>query len=842
MQAKITAEQQYRELKAKYEDSILFFRMGDFYELFDDDAINIGKLIGLTVTSRDKGEVKRPMAGIPVHALDTYLGKIVNLGFSVAIAEQMEDPKNVKGIVHRDVVKVVTAGTLIDEKNLKPDNNNYIACIFIDNKNAEIYSAFLEYSTGEFFTYQTKLTDLSRFVNILKSKSPKEILVNIDDKKIFEKIVFCKYKLIDEYNFELKNNIAILQKHFVTQFIHSYGYDEADNVLICAGQIIHYLKNIQRSDLNHIRKLYKYNESREMILESSTIKNLEILDTLNLRSENTYQNTLIKLLDETNTPMGKRLLRKWLVSPLTDINEILSRQSVVDFFVNYKDLEFTKIYDIERLVGKIGVESILPKDIICLKLSLLCIFENINKFLSITNIGSEEDFSYSGIDTKNELPHIINNLLTFKPFIQEFLTFIDNALLDEPNNNINEGYIFKQNYNSEIDELRNYKQNANDWLKNFQEEEIQKSGIHNLKVKFNSVFGFYIEISNSQIGKVPENYIRKQTLVNGERYITNELKEMEDKILHSDEKLFTLEHNLYVELRKKLCGFIDSLQAIANIVASIDVLSNFANISRKYNFTKPIIFDKNTRKILNIRNGRHPVIENLVKEKYVNNDINLDESKEFVILTGPNMSGKSTYLRMVAMVIIMGQIGCYVPADLAEFRIIDKIYTRIGASDNLSSGESTFMVEMNETANILHNATDHSLVILDEVGRGTSTYDGVAIAWSIVKYILQNIGSFTLFATHYHELSKLEYKYSKIVNRCVQVLEKNEEIIFMYKIIDGSAEKSFGVHVAKLAGMPKEIISEADNILKQFEVNKIHKLVNKKDISGELNVEQIQLF
>lgn len=833
---KPTAEKQFRELKEKYPGCILFFRMGDFYELFDDDAKEMSRVIGLTLTSRDKGEVKRPMAGIPVSAIHQYLGKIVKLGYKVAIAEQMEDPKLTKGIVKRDVVKVITAGNLIDERNLSSADFAYILGIYEHTKGkiTRVGVSWCESSTGEFIIRQfegSRNSCLTKAFNLINNISPKEIVCTRELKIELQKLVQSSYHVVDNYAFEFDKCNTYLCNFFKTNSLKGFGIDDMEESVCAASNVLSYLKDIQMSTLSHITKITPDFGDDNMEIDFTTLRNLEILTSNNIRNGIGEDFSLLHTIDRTFTPMGKRQIQNWLSKPLVNYNKIISRQNIVEIFVDYINDYTSKnvivkflsnIYDIERFAGRIGMRSILPKDLVALKSSLESSIQ-LSKVTKTLKANHNKLF---------ELLHSMENISL------EIVNLIGKSILENPQADIMYGDIFQESYHHEIVELRNLKTHGKDWLLNFQKKEIENTGIYNLKVKFNNVFGYFIEISNSQKDKAPSHYIRKQTLVNAERYITAELKEMEDKILSAEEKLNILEKSLYLEFRENLVKYIEALQKLSSYIASIDVLNSFAQIAIENKYIKPILLDSG--KVFHATELRHPVVERNVNQ-YTANDIDL--TNPFVILTGPNMSGKSTYIRSIALVSLLAQIGSYVPAKYCELSIVDRIFTRIGASDNLSTGESTFMVEMNETANILNNATDKSLVILDEVGRGTSTYDGVAIAWSVVKYLHTKIQARTLFATHYHELTKLEELYKGIENYSVSIYEKDDNVVFLHKIVKGPAQKSFGVHVARLAGLPNSVISEANEILARLEKGNLgNKLINTKAKPSQENVRNENLY
>jgi len=840
---KITAEQQYRDLKLKYPGCILLFRMGDFYELFDEDAIIISKAVGLTLTSRDRGETKRPMAGLPHHAISQYLGKIVKLGFKVAIAEQMENPKEAVGVLKRDVVKVITAANLVDEKNLLPEERSYMLAISEWNnkphKGFVTYAlSYIDVSTGEFYIKEFVNPidhDISKystkFINFVINLSPKEIIATKSLYEIIKNRFTCSVHFVDEIDFNYERSYRELCEFFKVKSLKGFGCEEKIFGITSAGVVLNYLQSIEKSNLSHISKLIYENDGIYMDLDYSTVRNLELIETINIRS-NAENISLLKVIDRTITPVGKRTVRSWLIKPLINIEIIKTRQSLVKIFnrcISNNNLEIlinetlSGIYDIERYAGRIGMQNINPKDLIGLKQSIISSVRLMDVLKQV-----------EGFDESSLSKETYENLAQVSPIIG----IIEKAILEEPSVEINSGDIFKNEYNSEIENLRNLRSNGNDWLMKYQADEIEKTKISSLKVKFNNVFGYFIEVSNSNKSNVPDNYIRKQTLVNAERYITDELKGMEDKILNSSDQLIELEKNLFIKFRQDLLKYIVPIQRLSKCIGAIDTLFGFAKVAFENHYVIPNFIENNNKPLLKAKNLRHPVIDTILKDKYVANDVNLGDDN-FVILTGPNMSGKSTYIRSVAILVILAQIGSFVPATECELSLVDKIFTRIGAADNLSTGESTFMVEMNETANILNNATQNSLVILDEVGRGTSTYDGLAIAYAVVKYLNREIACLSMFATHYHELTKLEETNSGIANYCVSVYESNSEILFLHKIERGSAKKSFGIHVAKLAGIPMKVISDSEKMLEQLEAHKNELKRTKTNQKNDADVENL---
>ena len=816
-------QEQYQKIKSEYQDFIILFRLGDFYETFNEDAIRISRVLGITLTSRGKDENKTPLAGIPYHALPNYMPKIVDAGLKVVIAEQMEEPIPGK-LVERKVTKVITPGTVMDENSLDSSKNNYIACIS-KFKNEYLF-AYSDLSTGALFVFSTQhVNQLKLEVNKI---NPAEILTS---KKEFELVKTLSNKVIetiDDNKFELNYASECLLSQLGVLSVKGFGINDDDPLIIVAGVLVSYLKECQKGELKHIKSLKKYSYSDYMQLDPETIRNLELIYS----SNGNDHNTLYNVLNKSSTAMGKRNLRRWIVYPLINKDKLQDRLDSVQVFfdnpilVNDIDSVLDKIADIERISGRIGTASANPRDLIALKLSL----QNISSIIEVLDTQSDLSARLKTLinkfkETDSELRKCVNNVIEI----------INNSIDDEPSATLSDVGIIKKGFNEQVDEIRELRQNSKQILTKMQMDEVSKTGITSLKISFNSVFGYYIEVTKTHTSKVPENYIRKQTLANAERYITQELKELEEKILSSEDKLLKLEQNLFIEVRSKIAEFITEIQEVAEIIAEIDCYISFAKVARENRYTKPELLSNNT---LLIEESRHPVIERIVTE-FVPNSVEFDNQNLIHILTGPNMSGKSTYIRQVALITLMAQIGSFVPAKKMRFGIVDRIFTRVGATDNLSKGESTFMVEMNETANILNNATENSLIILDEVGRGTSTYDGVAIAWSIIEFIFEKLKSKTLFATHYHELINLETQYKAIANYNVEVLEVKGEIMFKHKIVKGGTNRSYGVHVAKLAGIPSEVLTKADSILKAFEQeSSVKKTVNKSSNVGKSKVKK----
>lgn len=787
--------QQYFEVKDRYKECILFFRLGDFYEMFFDDAKTASKELELTLTGRDCGlEERAPMCGIPFHAAKNYIGTLISKGYKVAICEQVEDAAIAKGIVKRDVVKVYTPGTYTEGSYLDENQNSYTASICVDNE--VIALAFCDISTGEFYTTKCDY-NITVAIDELCKFNPREIVIRED----------FKDKLLDEIN--TRTNFYI--SHFSAD-----NFDESTNDLLsqfrdleleglssielmaCNG-LIRYIKETQKISLTHISHIEQYNISTYMTIDINSRKNLELVESLRDKNK---RGTLLSVIDRTNTSMGGRRIRKWLEEPLILKEDILNRQLAVEEFYNdiilLEDLKeaLKSIYDIERLVGKISSTAINAKELIALKNSL-------SKIPSVKSLIAPLKSPF--------MKDIYNNM----DELRDIYDFLEKSVMDEPSLSVKEGNIIKSGYNKLVDELRESKTNGKLWLANLESEERAATGIKSLKISYNKVFGYFIEVTKSNLSSVPDGrYIRKQTLSNAERYITPELKEMEDKILGAEEKLIALEYDIFLEIRATLEENVNRMKNTAKLISEIDCIWSLAMVAKENNYVKPSI---NTEGIINIEDGRHPVVETLTKANtFISNDTKLDLAENrLMLITGPNMAGKSTYMRQVALITILGQMGSFVPAKSANLSICDKVFTRIGASDDLAGGKSTFMVEMWEVSNILKNATNKSLVLLDEVGRGTSTYDGLSIAWSVIEYICNNsdMKCKTLFATHYHELTKLEGEIPGVKNYSISAKKIDNNIIFLRKIIRGGADESYGIEVAKLAGLPSEVISRAREIL-----------------------------
>ena len=813
--------QHYLNLKEEYKDAIIFYRLGDFYEMFFDDAITASRELEITLTGRECGQAERaPMCGVPFHAAESYIAKLIAKGYKVAICEQLEDPKNTKGIVKRDVIRVVTPGTVIESNLLDENKNNYIMAIF--KKGIHFGLSVCDVSTGDF--YSTQIRENNNFPLLLDEiarYSPAEIIVNrlfFDSKEEIAKIKdrFETYISVfgDEYFHENIENIPQKYK-ILNEKENELSLEQIESNLFCVPTInalTEYLNKTQKINLDHINKVKIYNVTKYMALDINARRNLEITERLRDKSK---KGTLLWVLDKTSTSMGGRNLRRWINNPLIDECEINSRlDSVKELKENpiFKgDIveALKKVYDIERIVGKISYGNANARDLISLKNSVKQLPE-IKKILSTSN--------------SIMLKELYNNLDELKDIYE----LIEEAIVEDPPIVIKEGGMIKQGYNKEVDEYKKASTEGKNWLIELEAKEKELTGIKVLKVGFNRVFGYYIEVSKSNINLVPDRYIRKQTLTNGERYITEELKELENKILGAEEKIVAIEYNLFIEIRDKIASNLQRIQLSASVIADLDVLCSFATVAEDQNYVMPIIDNSGE---INIKDGRHPVIEKMLPSgSFVQNDTYLDKLNDRLsIITGPNMAGKSTYMRQVALITLMAQIGSFVPASYAKIGVVDKIFTRVGASDDLSMGQSTFMVEMMEVASILNEATSNSLIILDEIGRGTSTYDGLSIAWAVAEYICdkEKCGAKTLFATHYHELTELENKLEGIKNYNIAVKEKGEDIIFLRKIVPGGTDESYGIHVAKLAGVPKAVIKKANDILRSLE--RKSSLISKKE-------------
>ena len=823
--------QKYLETKEQYKDCILFYRLGDFYEMFFDDAITASRELELTLTGKDCGQEERaPMCGIPHHAAETYIARLIAKGYKVAICEQLQDPKEAKGIVERGVIRVVTPGTVIESNMLEERKNNFIMAVY----KSGIYFGIsvCDISTGEF--YSAEIKDNNNFPTLLDEIarfSPSEIITNTmmfdcteEMQKIKERFSIYITKFNEKY---FNNDYKDLELKY--DFVDNIGRKIEDlkdkNFAVCSiNALIEYLNQTQMTSLNHINKISIYNISKYMSLDISARRNLEITEKMRDKSK---KGTLLWVLDKTSTSMGGRQLRRWLNDPLIDVNEINKRLNAVkelkediilrgDIIDNLK-----KVYDIERLAGKMAYGNANARDMITLK-------NSVSKLPYIKKV------------LENTKSPLLQELYKNLDELIDIYELIEKSIVEDPPMTIKDGGIIKLGYDEEIDKLKTATTEGKNWILKLEAEEREKTGIKALKVGFNKVFGYYIEVTKSYLDQVPERFIRKQTLTNAERYITEELKNLENQILGAEEKVVNLEYNAFTEIRNEISKNITRLQKSANIVSTLDVLASFAQVAEDMNYCMPNV---NSNGIINIKEGRHPVIEKMLGAgSFVENDTYLDKDENRLsIITGPNMAGKSTYMRQVALITLMAQVGSFVPATEADIGVVDKIFTRVGASDDLSLGQSTFMVEMMEVATILKEATANSLIILDEIGRGTSTYDGLSIAWAVAEFIAdkEKCGAKTLFATHYHELTELEEKLDGIKNYSIAVKEKGEDIIFLRKIVRGGTDESYGIHVARLAGVPKAVTQKANEILKSLERKNIltnKKIENKKQVEGQFDM------
>jgi DNA mismatch repair protein MutS len=814
---------QYDELKKQYSDCVLLYRLGDFYEMFGEDAVRCSKILNITLTSRNKGDHKVPMCGVPYHAVENYLSKLIKNGEKVAICEQMSDPK-LPGIVKREVIRVITPGTTISDNILDTKTNNYIASItMIDG----VFGlAYADNSTGDFGATEidnykdliTEIIKLSPAECIIEKETDKEMLSGI--KSSFKNIYFFEYETY-------KDSEESLKDHFKVKSLDGYGLAGRSKAVMAAGRLFNYLKETQKNDLKHFDKFKYFSTSEYMPIDEATLRNLELLNTL---KEQKKEGSLLSVIDKTITPMGGRMIKYWLTHPLLSLEDITARLNAVEeFFQNGGllgdlRLEESNIQDIERIMARLSMGAGNARDLVALKMSL-------NKIPKLKDL------------LKNCTSDLLLKLFMSFSDLSGISNEIENAICDDAPLSIYEGNMIKDGYSKELDEIRNIAREGKNFIKNMQEQEIKRTGIGSLKVRFNQVFGYYIEISKTNIKNVPENYIRKQTLVNAERYITPELKEYEDKILNAEEKIFSQENEIFNKIRSSALEKISEIQKNARIIAILDSLSSFAYLAKLNNYINPIVDDSGKIEIIK---GRHPVIEKMTfSSDFIPNDTCLDTIDNRVLLiTGPNMGGKSTILRQTALITLLAHIGCFVPAEKAVIGIVDRIFTRVGASDNLIRGQSTFMIEMQEAANILNNATNKSLIILDEIGRGTSTYDGVSIAWAIIEYIHNVIKAKTLFASHYHELISVVDNLSHAKNYCVSVKEKSDGIIFLYKLENGGINKSYGIEVAKLAGLPLAVIDKSKQILNDLEENIVDKNIKNTlhDPKRTVSEDQISLF
>ena len=790
---------QYLSIKAKYPDAVLLFRVGDFYETFSSDAIKTSEILGITLTKRANGSASSvELAGFPYHALDTYLPKLIRAGQRVAICEQLEDPKTTKKIVKRGVTELITPGVTLNDNVLENKENNFVASV---NFNHKIFGvAFLDISTGDFYTAEGTFDFI---IKLLNSFQPKEVIFERSKKDFFNDNLakdFYTYPT-DEWLFNYDAAYDRLIKHFETATLKGFGIEHLEQAIVAAGALINYIDITNHTDLKHISSISKIPHEKYVVLDKFTMRNLELLHPIFEGGK-----SLISVIDKTVSPMGGRKLRRWLAFPLTDINDINQRLDIVEEFIknniirNSLQENIRKIHDIERLLSKISTTRINPREVVHIK----------NALIHIQNIVDELQNSEN--DKFNKLSEKIIPL-------PELVDYLNKMIDDEPPVQIGKGNVIKAGVNPDLDEYRSIANSGQDYLANLRENLSNKTGITSLKISFNKVFGYYIEVTNAHKDRVPQDWIRKQTLVNAERYITHELKEYEEKIFSANDKILDIESKIYGEVLEHLKDFINTLKKDAGIIAELDCYISNASLAIENGYSKP---DVNDSMIIDIKEGRHPVIETQlpIGQEYIPNDVFLDnKEQQIMIITGPNMAGKSALLRQTALITLMAQMGSYVPAKSAKIGFVDKIFTRVGASDNISIGESTFMVEMTEAANILNNISNRSLILFDELGRGTSTYDGISIAWAIVEYIHQLSNKYpkTLFATHYHELNEMEKMFDRIKNYNVSVREDNDNVIFLRKLVRGGSNHSFGIHVANMAGVPKSIVHRAEEILSELE-------------------------
>lgn len=833
--------QQYLETKKEYQDCILFYRLGDFYEMFFDDALIASKELEITLTGKSCGQEERaPMCGIPYHAVDSYLNKMVSKGYKVAICEQVEDPKVAKGIVKREVIRIATPGTNLNIQALEDTKNNYLVCVaYFPGK---IGMSVADVTTGDY--YLTEVEDIRKLQDEMNKYAPSEVICNeqffvsgYDIEDLKSRLNVSVYSLAPHY-FDEEKCRRELMKHFRVNTLKGLGIEDFPVGLIAAGALLQYLYETQKTSLAHFTHIYPYLTSKYMLLDSSTRRNLELIETLR---EKQKKGSLLGVLDRTKTAMGGRLLRKYIEQPLIDKDKIERRLDAVEALCHKSvDREEMReylhtIYDLERLLGKVSYKTANPRDLIAFRNSLAML-------PSIRTVLSDFD-----APLLQEIREHIDPL-------QDIYQLIEDAIVEEPPIAIKEGGIIKEGFHETIDSLKKAKTDGKNWLAALEEEDRERTGIKNLRIKYNKVFGYYFEVTNSYKDQVPEDYVRKQTLANAERYTTPRLKELEDNILNAEDKLFTLEYDLYCEIRDAIAKEIERIQKTARAIARLDVFTSLAYVAEHNQYVRPTLNEKG---VIDIKEGRHPVVEQMIQnDMFIANDTHLDNQKHCIaVITGPNMAGKSTYMRQVALIVLLTQIGSFVPAKKADVGIVDRIFTRVGASDDLASGQSTFMVEMNEVANILRNATPNSLLVLDEIGRGTSTFDGLSIAWAVIEHISNRkiLGAKTLFATHYHELTELEGKMDNVNNYCIAVKEKGDDIVFLRKIVKGGADKSYGIQVAKLAGVPDMVIDRAKEIVEQLSDNDITEKVQSIEVNvkgekhksvkyDEVDLEQISLF
>ena len=818
---------QFLDLKAKHPDAVMLFRCGDFYETYSTDAIVASEILGITLTKRANGKEKTiEMAGFPYHALDTYLPKLIRAGKRVAICDQLEDPKLTKKLVKRGITELVTPGVSINDNVLNYRENNFLAAVHFGKGACGV--AFLDISTGEFLTAEGPFDYIDKLLN---NFGPKEVLFERGKRPMFEGNFGSKFFTfeLDDWVFTETTAREKLLKHFEVKNLKGFGVEHLKNGIIASGAILQYLIMTQHTQIGHITSLARIEEDKYVRLDKFTVRSLELMGSMNDGGS-----SLLSVIDKTICPMGARLMKRWLVFPLKDVRPINDRLDVVEYFFRHPDFkelieeQLHQIGDLERIISKAAVGRVSPREVVALKVALRAI----------------EPIKQACAEADNASLNHIGELFNLCQLLRDR---IEKEINNDPPLLVNKGGVIKSGVSAELDELRQIAYSGKDYLLQIQQRESDLTGIPSLKIGYNNVFGYYIEVRNAHKDKVPQEWIRKQTLANAERYITQELKEYEEKILGAEDKILVLETQLYTELVQGISEFIPAIQTNANQIARLDCLLSFANVARENNYIRPVIADDD---VLDIHQGRHPVIEKQlpIGEKYIANDVMLDsQTQQIIIITGPNMAGKSALLRQTALITLMAQIGCFVPAESAHIGLVDKIFTRVGASDNISVGESTFMVEMNEAADILNNLSPRSLVLFDELGRGTSTYDGISIAWAIVEYIHEHpkAKARTLFATHYHELNEMEKSFGRIKNYNVSVKEVDNKVIFLRKLERGGSEHSFGIHVAKMAGMPRSIVKRANEILKQLETDNRQTGVSGKplaEVGGTRGGMQLSFF
>lgn len=833
--------QQYLETKKDYQDCILLYRLGDFYEMFYEDALTASRELEITLTGKNCGQEERaPMCGVPYHAVEGYLNKLVSKGYKVAICEQVEDPKAAKGIVKREVIRIVTPGTNLNVQALDENKNNYIFCIAYFPGKTGISVA--DVTTGDY--YLTEVEDIRKLQDEIHKYEPSEIICNeqflvsgYDIEDLRNRLGITVYSLASHY-FDDDSCRKSLMQHFHVNTLSGLGIEDFPVGLVAAGALLKYLYETQKTSLAHFTHLYPYLISKYMLLDSATRRNLELTETLR---EKQKKGSLLGVLDRTKTAMGGRLLRKYIEQPLIDKERMNLRLDAVEMLckrnVDRDELReyLAAIYDLERLMGKISYKTANPRDLIAFRNSL-AMLPSIRTLLA-------------DLDTE-----LLTKIRERMDMLEDIYHLIDDSIIEEPPISIRDGGFIKEGFSENIDSFRNAKTDGKNWLAALEEEDRERTGIRNLRIKYNKVFGYYFEVTNSYKDLVPEDYVRKQTLANAERYTTPRLKELEDTILNAEDKLSSLEYELFCQIRDAIAAEVERIQRTARAIAQLDVLAALSYAAERNQYVRPALNEKG---IINIKEGRHPVVEQMIhNDMFIANDTYLDNQKHCIaVITGPNMAGKSTYMRQTALIVLMAQIGSFVPAKKADIGIVDRIFTRVGASDDLSSGQSTFMVEMNEVANILRNATSNSLLVLDEIGRGTSTFDGLSIAWAVIEHISNRklLGAKTLFATHYHELTELEGKMDNVNNYCIAVKEKGDDIVFLRKIVKGGADKSYGIQVAKLAGVPDMVIDRAKEIVQQLSDNDITEKVQNIEINiknekrkpvkyDEVDLEQMTLF